>query len=68
MAINTLKAFMLFDFSDKDTCTTAIETDKKTLWFMNCYLTIDHEETLLKSITMKALIAANSKNRRNNKF
>src|SRR6476661_6887971 len=38
MVKNILKAFILSDFSDKDTCTVAVESKTSTVWFMSCYM------------------------------
>ena len=62
MVKSNLKAFILSDFSDKDTCTIALENKRRVVWFMSCYMAHDHGDDPPNSMTRKAMSNANRKN------
>ena len=62
MVKNILKAFILSDFSDKDTCTIAVESKKQVVWLMSCYMAHDQGENPPNSTTKKAISCANRRN------
>lgn len=62
MVKNTLNVFILSDYSDKDTVTVAMETNRRTIWLASCYMAHDHGTQPPNTLVRKFIRAANRTN------